>query len=90
MQNVELERLLVVLRRFEAEAAREEARLFSAALMPRPLAVPKPVRSRPAMPLEPPLLLTDIDPETEEVQRQQEAVPYTVDMEALEAELDAA
>lgn len=80
MHNVELDRLLAVLRRFEAEAARDEARSFSAAL---------PVRAR-VMPDAPLLFLTEPDVETAGPGRQREATSYTIDMAALEAELAAA
>lgn len=91
MQSVELERLLAVLRRFEAEAAREDARSFSTAMMPRPMDLPAQMRPRRAMLNEPPLLLTDSDAETVGSRRQQrEQATYTIDMAALEAELAAA
>ncbi len=88
MPSVELDRLLAVLRRFEAEAAREEARSFATTLMPRPMVPPAPLRPRRAMPSEPPLLLTDCDAAPEAPR--QRAAPYTIDMVALEAELAAA
>ncbi|HEY1736503.1 MAG TPA: DUF2336 domain-containing protein [Methylovirgula sp.] len=81
MQSTELDRLLAVLRRFEAEAAREEARIFSTKLKPRPRPRPQPVFS------EPPLLLTD-EPESEA--RAQAAEPLTIEMDALASELAAA
>lgn len=83
MRSTELERLLAVLRRFEAEAAREEARIFSMRLKPRPV---MPARRTPML-SEPPLLLTD-DAESEA--RAQASAPYTIDMDALESELAAA
>jgi uncharacterized protein (DUF2336 family) len=81
MQSSELDRLLAVLHRFEAEAAREEARSFSATLLPRAK------RPRPAL-AEPPLLLSELH-EVEEVARGPEAQNYTIDMDALAAELAA-
>lgn len=83
-QSVELDRLLTVLRRFESEAAREEARGFAAAMTPQRVDRVAAKRPRPAMPVEPPLLLTDCDAE---------ALPrpaYRIDMAALEIELAAA
>ncbi len=83
MQSTELERLLAVLRRFEAEAAREEARIFSTSLKPR-----RAMQARSKLMLsEPPLLLTD-DGDSEA--RAQAPAPYTIDMDALESELAAA
>lgn len=86
----ELDRLLTVLRRFDAEAARDEARDFSAAL-PRP----QPVTSAPALPMpeEPPLLLVDCDADDalwtrRNVRRLEPRA--TVDLDALERELAAA
>ncbi len=81
MHNVELERLLAVLRRFEAEAARDEARSFSAALqMP-------PARDS-AMPEAPLLFLTD--PDAASVRPGwREGTSYTIDMDALAAALAA-
>lgn len=84
LQNVELERLLAVLRRFEAEAAREEARDFSTAILPRRAPAPRPKFN---VMSEPPLLLAD-DAEAET--SAESAGPYTIDMDALEAELIAA
>ncbi len=84
----ELDSLLAVLRRFAAEAARDEARQFSAALPDRMEGVERLVASEeiPALPLpeEPPLRLSD-----EEVA---EAAPagITIDLAAIEAELAAA
>lgn len=88
MGSSELERLLAVLRRFEAEAAREEARSFSANLVPHPLA------PKPAMPAsipsqafaEPPLLLTGFEAAAPHQQKQGK---YTIDLDALAAELAA-
>jgi uncharacterized protein (DUF2336 family) len=85
MHSVELDRLLAVLRRFETEAAREDAREFSSALLPPPKLRPK--RTKPAMPSEPPLLLTD-DAAPDDLRA--ETPSYTIDMDALEAELWAA
>ena len=84
----ELNSLLAVLRRFAAEAARDEARQFSAALPDRMEGVERLVASEetPALPApdEPPLRLSD-----EEVA---EAAPagITIDLAAIEAELAAA
>ncbi len=89
MQSVELDRLLSVLRRFEAEAAREEARGFTAAMQPQEMELPAQRRQPIGMPLEPPLLLTDCDADTAARQRPP-ASAYRIDMEALEAELIAA
>ncbi len=95
----ELDRLLAVLRRFEAEAAREAARDFSATVPQedgqsmQPLMLP--------MPEEPPLLLADC--EAEEI-RETEELPavsnenfrrieprfFSVDLDAIERELAAA
>lgn len=95
MQSGELDRLLAVLHRFEAEAAREEARSFSAAVLPDPQA--SRARQRAAL-AEPPLLLTDLH-DVERVEKAEpaerlakgpEAQRYTVDMDALAAELAAA
>jgi uncharacterized protein (DUF2336 family) len=84
LESVELDRLVAVLRRFEAEAAREEAREFSTAILPRakPAARPKLNVAH-----EPPLLLADDD---EAESRAGSPGPYTIDMDALEAELMAA
>ena len=82
MHNVELDRLLAVLRRFEAEAARDEARSFSADL-PAP---PMPRRAAPDAPF---LFLTDSDAAAEP-HRRREGASYTIDMTALAAELAAA
>ncbi len=90
MQSSELDRLLAVLHRFEAEAAREDARSFSATILPDPKAKrPKPVLA------EPPLLLTELHEvkeieETEQVASRPEAQNYVIDMDALAAELAAA
>jgi uncharacterized protein (DUF2336 family) len=84
MQSSELDRLLAVLHRLEAEAAREEARNFSATVLPDP----RSKRTKPAL-VEPPLLLTDLH-EAEQVAQGPEAQNYAVDMDALAAELAAA
>jgi uncharacterized protein (DUF2336 family) len=94
----ELDKLLAVLRRFDVEAAREEARLFSAAL-PREAAASMQVERqapRLAMPEEPPLLLVDCDAkESAEAARQplpQRIEPHItmIDLAAIEKELAAA
>lgn len=86
MESVELDRLLAVLRRFEAEAAREEARSFSS-MLKQPSAAPETLARRLAI-SEPPLLLTDCEVVPRDCPQ---PVPrYTIDMEALEAELLAA
>ncbi len=90
LQSVEFERLLAVLRRFEAEAARDEARIFSAALRSQPAASPARIAPKAGMPHEPPLLLTDPDAEAAGPRRRREATTYMIDMAALEAELAAA
>lgn len=81
MQSSELDRLLAVLHRFEAEAAREDARSFSATVLPRAK------RPLPAF-SEPPLLLSEFH-EVAEVARGPEAQNYSIDMDALAAELAA-
>ncbi|HKH81341.1 MAG TPA: DUF2336 domain-containing protein [Methylovirgula sp.] len=94
----ELDRLLAVLRRFDAEAAREEARDYSAALPQQPaasaLAGSNMIESAVPMPEEPPLLLVDCDAESAQTStrnvRQIEARLITVDLAALERELAAA
>jgi uncharacterized protein (DUF2336 family) len=88
----ELDRLLAVLRRFDAEAAREEARDFSAALPQQP-AAPALGETLP-MPEEPPLLLVDCDcEEPAEVLelnvRRIEPSYLAVDLSAIERELAA-
>jgi uncharacterized protein (DUF2336 family) len=88
----ELDRLLAVLRRFDAEAAREEARDFSAALPQRSSALAEPAIP---MPEEPPLLLVDSDQEelaatSRQNVRRIEPRFVTVDLAALERELAAA
>ena len=89
MGSRELERLLAVLRRFEAEAAREEARSFSANLAPHPLApksaMPASIPSQAFA--EPPLLLTGF--EADAPQHQKKPHDYTIDLDALAAELAA-
>jgi uncharacterized protein (DUF2336 family) len=87
--STELERLLAVLRRFEAEAAREEARSFSAVVSRQAAIPPIPKSVRRSMLSEPPLLLTDPDSETVAARRLREGTSYTIDMAALEAELAA-
>ena len=87
--STELERLLAVLRRFEAEAAREEARSFSAAVSRQVTPPPIPKAPRLSMPSEPPLLLTDPDAEAVAPRQWRERTSYTIDMAALEAELAA-
>jgi uncharacterized protein (DUF2336 family) len=85
MQSPELDRLLSVLRRFEAEAAREEARDFLAATPHAPAGRSPPMRLR-GLPLDPPLLLSDCETEAP----RQRLAATRVDMAALEAELAAA
>ncbi|MGP8232700.1 MAG: DUF2336 domain-containing protein [Methylovirgula sp.] len=84
----ELDSLLAVLRRFAAEAARDEARQFSAALPAKEEGVERLVASAetPALlaPEEPPLRLSDED--VAEVA----AAGITIDLAAIEAELAAA
>ena len=84
----ELNSLLAVLRRFAAEAARDEARQFSAALPAKEEGVERLVASAetPALlaPEEPPLRLSDED--VAEVA----AAGITIDLAAIEAELAAA
>jgi uncharacterized protein (DUF2336 family) len=91
----ELDRLLAVLRRFDAEAAREEARDFSAAL-PRQLGTPA-LGKTPTLPMpeEPPLLLVDCDSEepaaaSRRNMRRIEPSFIAVDLSAIERELAAA
>jgi uncharacterized protein (DUF2336 family) len=89
----ELDKLLAVLRRFDAEAAREDARAFSSTLQVR-----KPLAAidlpRPPTPEEP-LILTAINQDGEParpsglVPQRIEARFVTVDLDALEAELAA-
>lgn len=89
----ELDKLLVLLRRFEAEAAREEARMSNGPEI-------APLTLRPGTwPAAEPLLLTDLDapehdpPHTRgrSVQRQRaRSALFTIDMAAIEAELCAA
>jgi uncharacterized protein (DUF2336 family) len=88
MQSVELDRLLSVLRRFEAEAAREDARSFAAAMKPQPMELAAQKRQPIGMPFEPPLLLTDYD--NGKATPRVSGSAYHIDMEALEAELVAA
>jgi uncharacterized protein (DUF2336 family) len=88
----ELDRLLAVLRRFDAEAAREEARYFSAALPQQSSALTEPPIP---MPEEPPLLLVDRDEEelaetSSQNVRRIEPHFLTVDLAAIERELAAA
>lgn len=91
----ELDRLLAVLRRFDAEAAREEARDFSAALPQVPAASAAVAAPRKPMPEEPPLLLVDRDAkESAESSRWKvrrlEPRPVSIDLAAIERELAAA
>ncbi len=88
----ELDRLLAVLRRFDAEAAREEARDFSAAL-PQRSAAPALGETLP-MPEELPLLLVDCDLEEPAEAlglnvRRIEPSFVAVDLSAIERELAA-
>ena len=89
----ELDKLLVLLRRFEAEAAREEARVTSGPDV-------TPLTLRPGTwPVAKPLLLTDLDApdhDTPHVHRRRAtrersgSTLFTIDMAAIEAELCAA
>lgn len=97
--NGELDRLLAVLRRFDSEAAREEARQFSAALPQQntspALATAEAPRAIRPMPEEPPLLLVDCDavdadPRAGKKHRRLEPPMITIDLAAIEAELAAA
>ncbi|MGP0060424.1 MAG: DUF2336 domain-containing protein [Beijerinckiaceae bacterium] len=91
----ELDKLLAVLRRLDAEAAREEARDFSAALPVDDEPRPRIDAAQPLIPDEP-LLLTDLDWEAapprraEALTRRIEPRLIMVDLAALEAELAAA
>jgi uncharacterized protein (DUF2336 family) len=98
----ELDKLLAVLRRFDAEAAREEARDFSAALPQEEDAAWPFSADRPAIPMpqEPPLLLVDCDAdEPEEPEELEEPLQQNVrriepcflmvDLAAIERELAA-
>jgi uncharacterized protein (DUF2336 family) len=93
--NGELDKLLAVLRRFEAEAARREARAFSSALSAMEAPSPKVIAApRPAVPAEP-LLLTESEPAVEIIwpagtTRRIEPRLFKVNLEAIEAELAAA
>ena len=87
----DLDKLLVLLRRFESEAAREEAR----ALPPPPRS--KPLSLRPARREATPLILTDLDAAEDRQDRVHdratsriEPVFYTIDLKAIEVELLAA
>ncbi len=90
----ELDKLLAVLRRLDAEAAREDARDFSAALPADDRLQPKIEAPHPPIPEEP-LLLTDLDwkaapPRAGATARRIEPRLITVDLAAIEAELAAA
>ena len=86
----ELDRLLGVLRRFDAEAAREEARDFSAAVPQQAPALAK--KPTPPMPEEPPLLLVDRDLEKPVKTSRQNVrrIEPAIDLDAIERELAAA
>jgi uncharacterized protein (DUF2336 family) len=89
----ELDRLLAVLRRFAAEAAREEARNLSVAVPAE--ALEPPMALMPPMPEEPPLLLTDCDAleppaVSNENFRRIEPRFVSVDLSAIELKLAAA
>lgn len=95
----ELDKLLAVLRRFDAEAAREAARGFSAAV-PQEDAEVLMLAETPMLPMpeEPPLLLADCDVEEPSASeapanrnvRRIEPNFFAVDLDALEKELAAA
>jgi uncharacterized protein (DUF2336 family) len=90
----ELDKLLAVLRRLDAEAAREDARAFSANLPARDEPRPKIEVPRPRVPDEP-LLLVDLDwepgaPPSSVAARRIEPRLVTIDLAAIEAELAAA
>ncbi len=80
----ELDSLLAVLRRFAAEAARDEARQFSATLPRAVVGVERIALSDLSSADEPPLLLVDQDA------AETMPVGITVDLAAIEAELAAA
>lgn len=92
----ELDRLLAVLRRFDAEAARAEARNFSAALPQKTAASAAAHREIMPMLEEPPLLLVDCDAKevaessTRPNSRRIEPPLIRVDLAAIERELAAA
>ncbi len=91
--NGEFDRLLAVLRRFDAEAAREAARDFSATVSQESAEAMQPLML--PMPEEPPLLLADCEAEelppiSNENFRRIEPRFLSVDLEAIERELAAA
>jgi uncharacterized protein (DUF2336 family) len=94
----ELDKLLAVLRRFETEAARDEARDFSIALPTQDRCEPHQFISAIVAPQrhQEPLLLTDPDPEPEIVRafstpsQRREPRFLSIDLAAIEAELAAA
>lgn len=84
VNNGELDKLIVLLRRFEAEAAREQARQRQASHVAAR-------QARAPLALEPPpLLLTDAFEDEDEPAPPRGAGAYTIDMEAIAAELIAA
>ena len=94
----ELDKLVAVLRRFETEAARDEARDFSIALPAQDRCIQDQFVSAIAVPQrhEEPLLLTDPDPGPEIVRafstpaQRREPRFLSIDLAAIEAELAAA
>ncbi|QXX74029.1 hypothetical protein MHY1_00835 [Methylovirgula sp. HY1] len=82
MNNLALDRLLAVLRRFEAEAARDEARSYAAALPGTPV-------REVGVPEAPLLILTDPDAAPTPPHGCEGGASYTIDMDALAAALAA-